>query len=645
MSGPTDSQVDTVLAERFGLPSFREGQREVIGALLDGRNALAVFPTGGGKSLCYQLPALLLEGVTLVVSPLIALMKDQVDALAKRGIAAARFDSSLSREEGAAVWRGLESGQTKLLYVAPERLANAGFRAKLRRFRVAMLAVDEAHCISEWGHNFRPDYLKLASFGAELGAGRVLALTATATPRVSADIRERFGIAAADHVQLSFRRPNLELRASPVSGDERDRELLGRLRGGEAPAVVYVTLQFTAERVATYLAKNGIAAKAYHAGLRAEYRAEVQEAFMAGEVEVVVATIAFGMGIDKADIRSVYHYNLPKSLENYVQEVGRAGRDGRPSRCELLACADDLTVLENFIYGDTPTAAALRSLLDRVLRQGEEFDLSSYELAGSCDIRPLVIATVLTDLELRGVIAATAPFYSTFKVQFLRDLERLLHGYDERRQRFLRKLFAAGKQGRKWLSIDTAEVAMQIGEDVDRVRRALTHLEEAGDIAAQPAGLRQGYRMLEPPSDIGALADEMAAAFAAREAADVGRLRGVVAFAEGDRCRTAAVLRYFGEDLEGGCGHCDVCLGEAQPGELPRREAPEWGDEEIGAIGALVAERHAALRAPRQLARHLCGLTSPAATRARLGSRDTFAMLEDVPFADVLAYCESLNMG
>jgi ATP-dependent DNA helicase RecQ len=352
------------------------------------------------------------------------------------------------------------------------------------------------------------------------------------------------------------------------------------------------------------------------------------------------------MGIDKADIRAVYHYNLPKSLESYVQEIGRAGRDGLPSRCEMLACADDLTVLENFTYGDTPAHSSLRGLLDRLLRQGEEFDISRYELSTNNDIRPLVIATVLTYLELRGIIAATAPFWATFKIEFLRPEEKVLLGYDTRRQEFLRKVFEAGGRGRKWMTLDTNEVAAQIGDDPERVRRAITHLEEAGDIIAKPAGLRQGYRMLEQVSDIRALADEMSAQFEQREAGDIARLNTVVTFAESDTCRTRAMLDYFGEAMSEDCGHCDVCLGEATPGALPRSPAREMELEEIEQVHALIAKPHRALRSPRQLARFLCGLTSPATTRARLTrNNDCFALFEDLPFGDVLAYCETLNLG
>ncbi len=630
-----------ILSERFGHAAFREGQLPVIEGLLAGRPMLAVFPTGGGKSLCYQLPALLLEGVTLVVSPLIALMKDQVDTLCARGIAAARLDSTLGQEDYQAVQDRLRDGSLKILYVAPERLANEGFRARLQRMNIAMIAIDEAHCISEWGHNFRPDYLKLAKLCRDLGVRRVLCLTATATPSVAADIRHGFGIAEEDHVQLSFHRENLDLRVSPVSAAERKDLLLSRLRECEGPAVVYVTLQHTAEEVATFLQRKGLSAQAYHAGMPDEFRSTAQEGFMEGNTMIIVATIAFGMGIDKADIRAVFHYNLPKSLENYSQETGRAGRDGLPSVCELLACGDDLATLENFIYGDTPTLAAVRNLVDHVLRLGGEFDVSVYELSGVNDIRPLVVNTLLTYLELEGVIEATRPFYTTYQARLLRDFERVLAGYDERRKSFLRKIFAAAREGRSWLTFEIDEIAGRTGEDRNRIVAALVHLEEAGDLALKKSGVRQGYRLLRDPGDLHELAQRLEGQFRRREEADLERLRQVMRLAESPGCLTGFVTEHFGEVLEKPCGHCDRCRG-VPPTPVPRPAAAPPGPEEMEAIRRLVAERHAALRTPRQLARFLCGIGSPAVTRARLSRHDAFGLLEDRPFADVLAMAETL---
>src|SRR5690606_6265568 len=258
---------ETLLSDRFGLASFRPGQREVIDALQRHRAALAVFPTGGGKSLCYQLPALTYEGVTVVISPLIALMKDQVDRLASRGIAAARLDSTLGAAETRQISRAMRDGSLKLLYVAPERFNNERFLELLGSTRISLFAVDEAHCISEWGHNFRPDYLKLADTARALGVERVLALTATATPQVVRDICASFAIPAEAAILTGFHRPNLFLSTDPVPASERDASLLARIRSRPpGPSIVYVTLQATAERVAGSLHAAGIPARPYHAG-------------------------------------------------------------------------------------------------------------------------------------------------------------------------------------------------------------------------------------------------------------------------------------------------------------------------------------------------------------------------------------------
>ncbi len=630
-----------ILHERFGHKGFRDGQEPVIRALLEGRSALAVFPTGGGKSLCYQLPAVLLDGLTLVISPLIALMKDQVDALTAKGIAAARLDSTLDVDELAHVYARLEAGSLKLLYVAPERLANENFRLRLKALPIQLVAIDEAHCISEWGHNFRPEYLKLAKLCRTLKIPRVLALTATATPRVAQEIRRHFRIAAADHVQLSFHRSNLDLRVTPCAAAERKALLLDRIRALEGPVVVYVTRQETAEEVATWLARNGLSTQAYHAGLADDFRAEAQRAFMAGETRIMVATIAFGMGIDKADIRGVIHYNLPKSLENHTQEIGRAGRDGKPAVCELLACGDDLTVLENFIYADTPTRGALGNLLDRVLRLGGTFDVSAYDLSVTCDIRPTVVATVLTYLEIDRIIEATGSYYAGYRAKLLRTVDQIGAGRKPAERRFLLGLLESGKRGRGWLAFEPAALVADLGVTRQKIVTALGELQAAGDLVLEHSGLRLGYRMLNMPGDLRDLTDKMFTVFERRERADLQRLRQVLALAGHRGCLTAYLTAHFGETLTEPCGHCERCRG-VPAHAVKRPPARRPADDEWQALRALADERHAALATPRQLARFLCGLTSPASTRARLTRHAAFGLLADLPFADVFAMTQTL---
>jgi ATP-dependent DNA helicase RecQ len=634
-----------VLAARFGFESFLPGQEQVVEALLAGRSALAVFPTGAGKSLCYQLPALLLDGLTLVVSPLIALMKDQIDFLQRRGVEAARLDSSVGAAEQRDIGARLRAGTLKLLYVAPERFNNERFLAQLAHTRISLFAVDEAHCISEWGHNFRPDYLKLAERARELRAERVLALTATATPAVVADIRAGFGIGEADAVVTGFYRPNLTLLTTPVTSRERDGVLVQRLRErSPGSAIVYVTLQRTSTRVAELLAEAGLPARAYHAGMATEERVAVQEWWAASSEAIVVATIAFGMGIDKADVRYVYHYNLPKSLESYSQEIGRAGRDGRESICELFACPDDVSALENFAVGDTPTREALESSIADVLGHpvGSEFAVSEYELSARHDLRPLVLKTVLTYLELDGVLRQGTPFYAAYRVRATgaESVDELANGFDADRATFLRRVFASGKAGRTWTTVAPDEAAAELGEERRRIVAALEYLDQQGLVELQPAEVRTRYTLLARPEREVELVDRLLDRFVRRERAEVGRIEDVLALVTHDGCQVRALVGHFGEERRRDCGHCSHCLsGRAQQLPDPEPKPPLESIADADALATLRAAHPEALSAPRQQARFLAGIASPATTRVKLTKDPLFGALADQRFADVLAWC------
>ena len=329
------------LREHFGFADFREGQREVIAAILEGKDAVVVMPTGSGKSLCYQLPALMFEGATLVVSPLIALMKDQVDALRARDLPATFINSSIGEREQWSRIDALRRGEFKLVYVAPDRFRSGRFAEALKSVSVSIFAVDEAHCISTWGHDFRPDYLRLKSVVAALNIdGRrvqTLALTATATPYVRSDIIQQLGLAKPETFVSGFDRPNLTI---DVVHTEKEREkvaIIKRLaKTHDGSGIIYAATRKAVEQVTLQLQGQGLTVSAYHAGMGDSMRVKAQEDFMTGRTQMIVATNAFGMGIDKPDIRFVAHYQMPGSIEAYYQEIGRAGRDGLPSSCVLL---------------------------------------------------------------------------------------------------------------------------------------------------------------------------------------------------------------------------------------------------------------------------------------------------------------------
>jgi len=335
------------LQKHFGFNSFLKGQKDVIRKVLARQSAAAIFPTGAGKSLCYQLPAILLPGMTLVVSPLLSLMKDQLDFLMGKNIPAARLDSTLQQDEYHKILERAKNNELKILMISVERFKNERFRSHLKKMNVTLLVVDEAHCISEWGHNFRPEYLKLPDYQKDFKIEQTLLLTATATERVIDDMYAKFNI-LKDHVFVTgFYRENLFLQITPTAASEKKNRLLQRIRETpEAPTIVYVTLQKTAEDVSNFLCENNINAHPYHAGMENEKREQIQNRFMDGTLTCIVATIAFGMGIDKKDIRRIIHYDLPKSIENYSQEIGRSGRDKRSALCEVFANRDNIHILE-----------------------------------------------------------------------------------------------------------------------------------------------------------------------------------------------------------------------------------------------------------------------------------------------------------
>jgi ATP-dependent DNA helicase RecQ len=353
---PTPRQLREKLREHFGFKRFRPGQAEAIRSALEGNDTLVIMPTGSGKSICFQLPALEMEGTTIVVSPLIALMKDQADHLEEHGVEVATMNSTLSASEQREAEADIAAGRTELVYTTPERLARPAFRDLLRRRPIDLFVVDEAHCISQWGHDFRPEYLALGEAIEDLGRPPVLAMTATATPDVVEDILEQLHIRDAEIVHTGFYRPNLDLAVVPTAGDADKRaRLLELLARTEGTGIIYTATVKAVEELTDFLQAHGLEAAGYHGRMALKKRHAAQDAFMNGRVKAMVATNAFGLGIDKPDIRFVIHYHIPGTIEAFYQEVGRAGRDGEPARCTLLYDPEDRKLQRFFQGGRYPT--------------------------------------------------------------------------------------------------------------------------------------------------------------------------------------------------------------------------------------------------------------------------------------------------
>jgi ATP-dependent DNA helicase RecQ len=638
----------STLKRVFGFDRLRPGQETVISAVLAGRSAAAIFPTGSGKSLCYQLPALHLPHLTLVISPLLALMQDQLAFLHAHGIAAASIDSAQSREQAAEVMNRARSGELKILMISVERLKNERFRNFIAQVPISLLVVDEAHCISEWGHNFRPDYLKLPDYQRQFGIGQVLLLTATATPRVIADMREKFAILDADVVTTGFYRPNLNLLVEPVPGGVRLQRLQQWLapRRGQA-SIVYVTQQKTAEQVAERLQGQGMAVSAYHAGMAHEVRESIQRRFMAGELECIVATIAFGMGIDKRDIRNVVHFDLPKSVENYSQEIGRAGRDGEASDCLVLASRDGLNVLENFVYGDTPERPGIRAVLDdlRAAGTGGQWELMLGQLSGQSNIRALPLKTLLVQLELRGIIAPRYAYFAEYRFKLLLDDEALLGQFEGERRQFVEAILACSKRARTWSTLDFDALYREYGAERARVVKALDYFQEKGWLELESKQMTEVYAVLDGSFDLDALASELHEHFRAHEASEIARIQAMLALFESSECLSRRLALYFGdEQAPERCGHCSVCRG--QVASLPQPpELPALNGRDAQALCAAFFEKHrqyAGCEPSHEcLTRFLCGVSAPLFTRLKARQLAGFAALEDYPYAEVRAWLEA----
>ncbi len=396
------------LEKYFGFSQFRQGQEEAIQRVLNNQHTLLVMPTGSGKSLTYQLPALLKPGLSLVISPLIALMKDQVDGLVEAGLPATYINSTLPNYEVNQRTRAVLEGVIKLLYIAPERLRNRQFTQALAKTQVSLLAVDEAHCISQWGHDFRPDYLQIGPTWQAMGQPTLLATTATATPKVQKDILKLLEVEQAQTIVTGFNRPNLTFRAEHAPDDRTKLQTLeALLKRNEGSVIVYTATRRNADDVADFIHNIvGLPAHSYHAGLDRDLRGQVQNNFMADRIKVVAATNAFGMGVDKRDVRAVIHYNLPATVEAYYQEAGRAGRDGLPAECVLFYAPDDQRLQEWLINSDTPSYDDLHQVYTLLYHaaEGEEVHVISQELAFSAGLHPVKLRVALSELEQAGLI-------------------------------------------------------------------------------------------------------------------------------------------------------------------------------------------------------------------------------------------------
>jgi ATP-dependent DNA helicase RecQ len=580
-SGPKD--IHEVLREHWGYTQFRPVQEDVIRSVMAGKDTLALLPTGGGKSICFQVPALATGRLCLVISPLIALMKDQVERLKRMGIPARAITSAMSHVEIDNTLESAAVGRLAFLYVSPERIGSELFQARLPRMPIGIIAVDEAHCISQWGYDFRPSYLRIQELREKLPGTPVLALTATATPAVAMDIMEKLGFQAPHAIRGNFHRPELVLWVS--HGEDRHGRLLKVLRNIPGTAIVYVRERRITTRIASLLNEHGIQASAYHAGLTTEQRDTIQQEWTTGNIRCVVATNAFGMGIDKSDVRCVVHLEPPPDLESYYQEAGRGGRDGKTAHAFLLTGPGDAEKLQERVERGFPTLDEVRRVYQAFANEHriavgsaslESYDLDLAALAKRCGLPASTTAAALKTLELDGKLALSEGARTPSRILIIAD-QRVIYHLRVNDRRFgpvLEALLRAyGGLYEEPVLIEEHRIARLLDTTVEKLVKLLNELDRQRVLMYRPRSDAPRVTLLTPRMDAQRMTlDPAAHRDRIQRAQD--RMDAMLDFVNGEECRMRMLLRYFGEPMERDCGHCDRCMVRKPPSLADQAHQP-----------------------------------------------------------------------
>ena len=568
-----------ILQKYFGYNSFRSGQEEIINAIISGQNVLAILPTGGGKSICYQVPAIISKNFSIVISPLIALMKDQVDSLNQKEKIAGVINSSISYLETEEIFREIKSGRIKILYVSPEKLGNTEFAKRIKDLKPEYLFIDEAHCISQWGHNFRPSYTKINEFSEFICVKKISSFTATATPIVREDIIKQLQLENPKIFIQGFERENLSINVSVTKyKKEAAFEILHK---NETPAIVYTATRKNAEELVEFLKLKNIQAQFYHAGLAPELRRIIQDDFISGRIKIIVATNAFGMGIDKSDIRTIVHYNMPGSIESYYQEIGRAGRDGKESKVFLLYDLKDTEIQNFFIESSHPVKEELEYVYDLIHDQGkiaigdkpENVIQLNENFEAQIKLKRInapKLNSIFRILEESGYIKLNSNFYKNHYLRFILNQAELKEYVKKISNNFNREIILALLReygSALFISksfIDLTKVSESTQTEEKQIINILENLNRIGIVDYDKPSNFDSVKILEARVHLKNLKINYTSLTEMMKF-EKEKLQSIVDFVFTNECRFKFILKYFGEDIKNfKCGKCDVCLGSAE---------------------------------------------------------------------------------
>jgi len=634
------------LQKYFKLQNFRPAQQEIIENLIAGNSTLATLPTGAGKSLTYQLPSFLLreKGITLIISPLLSLIRDQVEKLKHIGISVCQIDSTLTNTERQKNLEDLESGKIQLVYTSPESLSNSQLFDLLKKLDIALITIDEVHCYSEWGHSFRSSYLSLPKLTRALKPFVTLALTATATRKTTADIRKAFQIKKAHHISLSPRRENLQYKVIPCHDDERKQQLLDILtKPNHLPAILYAMRQEHCEEISHHLTQHGIPAKSYHAGMAASTRELIQDEFLQDRTPVIVATIAFGMGIDKSNIRSIIHYHLPKSPEGWVQESGRAGRDAAAATNYLLACGDDIVPLKNFIRARELSKYAIQRLINSLTSHGKNAVIQPYHARVSLGMLNTTLDVILAKLELLKITKYTHSSWRYVKMNILFGRHLNLNDYPRNHHKALSYILKSADR------YDLHNAQSDFGVKDESLYKTLMELKHSGDCYMRFSGWQKHYKILTEltAEQLNNLSEELDSYHKQQLISDEERLHEVLRICTSKACIPSQFEKWFGSPHQSGnrCQNCSSCLGDARPGKLPRNPLKNNANltlDQLQQVKNLLIQKKRYLKTPSQLTCMLCGIGTPYIRHYRLHYHPLFGAFEGYDYDDMHAYSLAL---